>query len=62
MMRMFRKRGPRLTNAKRLVGSTSGYQVSEGVPVDGADAMFNSLVRSVQKRKFLVVGDQKQWQ
>lgn len=34
----------RLTNAKRLVGSTSCYQVTKGVPVDGADTIFRRLV------------------
>lgn len=46
---------PSLTHAKRLVGSASGYQVAEGVPVDGANATFSSLIRRVQSRKVLVL-------
>lgn len=61
-MRMFRTREPKLTNAERLVGSTSGYQVAEGIPIDGADAIKHSLIRSVQSTRVVVVGGQKQWQ
>lgn len=59
---MFRMRLPALTHTERFVGSTSGYQVAERVPVDGADAICSSLVRSAQSREVLIVGDQKQWQ
>lgn len=41
-------RGLELTNAECLVSSTSGDQISKGIPVDRANAVVDRIVKNVE--------------